>query len=195
MLALDTVIGSGGVLSHAPLRSQAALMMIDGFGLEGVTQLAVDSIFMLPHLGVLSSVHPAAAQEIFERDCVVYIGVSVVPVYPKNFKRGTVLADIFINDTKQGEVIAGEVDRFVSSDRALEARLKIVPKHRQVDVGVGAGKVIERIVRLGAEGVICDGRNRPFSPDSFTISAQRDVYQRLGLINESGVSGSRGGAL
>jgi len=188
MLALDTVIGSGGVLSHAPLRSQAALMMIDGFGLEGVTQLAVDSIFMLPHLGVFSSVHPAAAQEIFERDCVVYIGVAVVPVYPKSFKKGEVLADIFINDTKLGEVIAGEVNRFVSKEEALEARLKVVPRHRQVNIGGGAGKTVERVVKLGAEGVIVDGRNRPFSPDSFTISAQREVYQRLGLINESGVS-------
>jgi uncharacterized protein (TIGR01319 family) len=49
---LDLVIGSGGVLSHAPKRTQAALMMLDGFELEGVTALAVDSIFMMPHLGV-----------------------------------------------------------------------------------------------------------------------------------------------
>jgi hypothetical protein len=170
-------------------------MMIDGFGLEGVTQLAVDSIFMLPHLGVFSSVHPAAAQEIFERDCVVYIGVAVVPAYPKSFKKGEVLADIFINDTKLGEVIAGDVHRFVSKDEALEARLKVVPRHRQVNLGGGAGKTVERVVKLGAEGVIVDGRNRPFSPDSFTISAQREVYQRLGLINGSVVSGISGGVL
>src|SRR5262249_36434708 len=34
-MALDLVIGSGGVLSHAPRRAQAALMMIDAFAVEG----------------------------------------------------------------------------------------------------------------------------------------------------------------
>ena len=79
LMKLDIVIGSGGVLSHAPSRMQAALMMIDGFGLEGITQLAVDSIFMMPHLGVFASVHPEAAYEVFENDCLVQLGCAVVP--------------------------------------------------------------------------------------------------------------------
>jgi len=39
MMALDLVIGSGGVLSHAPRRSQAALMLLDAWQPEGFTQL------------------------------------------------------------------------------------------------------------------------------------------------------------
>ncbi|MEO8551008.1 MAG: glutamate mutase L, partial [Kofleriaceae bacterium] len=50
MMKLDLLVGSGGVLSHAPRRVQAMLMMIDAFEVEGVTELAVDSIFMMPHL-------------------------------------------------------------------------------------------------------------------------------------------------
>ncbi|MGB9590775.1 MAG: glutamate mutase L, partial [Candidatus Hydrothermia bacterium] len=61
MMTLNLLIGSGGVLSHAPRRSQAALMLLDSFQPEGVTFLAVDSIFMMPHLGVLSTVHEQAA--------------------------------------------------------------------------------------------------------------------------------------
>jgi len=38
MMALDLVIGSGGVLSHAPRRSQAALMLLDACQPEGFTQ-------------------------------------------------------------------------------------------------------------------------------------------------------------
>ncbi|KAB2895711.1 MAG: methylaspartate mutase, partial [Kofleriaceae bacterium] len=60
LMQLDLLVGSGGVLSHAPRRSQSMLMMIDAFQVEGVTEIAVDSIFMMPHLGVLSTVHPAA---------------------------------------------------------------------------------------------------------------------------------------
>ena len=56
MFELGLIIGSGGVLSHAPRRAQAALMMIDAFQPLGVTQLAVDSIFMMPQLGVLAQV-------------------------------------------------------------------------------------------------------------------------------------------
>jgi len=37
MMDLDLLVGSGGVLSHAPRRQQAAMMLIDGFLPEGVT--------------------------------------------------------------------------------------------------------------------------------------------------------------
>ena len=49
MRDLDLLVGSGGVLSHAPRRMQTAAMLIDAFQPEGITRLAVDSIFMMPH--------------------------------------------------------------------------------------------------------------------------------------------------
>ena len=52
LLELGLLVGSGGVLSHAPRRAQAAFMMLDAFLPEGLTHLAVDSIFMAPQLGV-----------------------------------------------------------------------------------------------------------------------------------------------
>jgi hypothetical protein len=60
-MALDLMVASGGVLSHAPRMEQTALMMIDAFEPEGFTEIAKDSIFMMPHLGVLASVNPRAA--------------------------------------------------------------------------------------------------------------------------------------
>lgn len=80
LLKLDIVIGSGGVLSHAPKRAQSALMMIDAYQPEGVTILTVDSIFMMPHLGVLSEHHSEAAYQVFERDCIVKVGTVIAPV-------------------------------------------------------------------------------------------------------------------
>ncbi|HNT34164.1 MAG TPA: glutamate mutase L, partial [bacterium] len=61
MMSLNLIVGSGGVLSHAPRRRQSMMMMIDAFQPEGVTRLAVDSIFMMPHLGVLAEVDKRAA--------------------------------------------------------------------------------------------------------------------------------------
>ena len=80
MLTLNMIVGSGGVLSHAPRMEQTAMMIIDAFAPEGVTLLAKDSIFMMPHLGVLGQVHPKAATEVFEKDCMVYLGTCVCPI-------------------------------------------------------------------------------------------------------------------
>ncbi len=80
MMGLNMIIGSGGVLSHSPRRHQAALMMMDGFEPQGFTELTVDSIFMMPQLGVLSTVHEKAALDVFEKDCLIRLGWCVAPV-------------------------------------------------------------------------------------------------------------------
>lgn len=183
MLKLDVVIGSGGVLSHAPSRMQAALMMIEGFGLEGVTQLAVDSIFMLPHLGVFASVHPEAAQEIFERDCIVYVGVAVVPLYPKTLAADTVLADVLVDGVPYGKAVAGRVLQ-VQFPKGTTGTISVVPRNRKVNVGAGLGNTCERRVHFGECGIIIDGRNRPLHSECLTPKAQRDVYAAVGLIEE-----------
>ena len=80
LLSLDMIVGSGGVLSHAPRRAQSALMMLDAYQPEGVTLLTVDSIFMMPQLGILSTVHPEAATQVFERDCLIVLGTCIAPI-------------------------------------------------------------------------------------------------------------------
>src|SRR5262249_23972398 len=80
MMKLDLIVGSGGILSHAPRRVQSMLMMVDAYEPVGVTTLSVDSIFMMPHLGVLSTVNEKAATDVFVRDCMVYLGPCVAPV-------------------------------------------------------------------------------------------------------------------
>jgi hypothetical protein len=182
LMELDVVIGSGGVLSHAPSRMQAALMMIDGFAVEGVTSLAVDSIFMMPHLGVLSSVHPQAAQEIFENDCLIKVGVSVVPVFPQHAGINSSLADVYVDGVKVGVIEQGSVSR-ISVSEGLQGTLRVVPLHKSVDIGAGAGVVYERVVDFGECGLIVDGRNRPFMSDSFSVESQRAVYRNLGLLD------------
>jgi uncharacterized protein (TIGR01319 family) len=183
LMRLDVAIGSGGVLSHAPSRMQAALMLVEGFGLQGVTQLAVDSIFMMPHLGVLASVHPQAAREVFENDCLIYLGSSVVPVYPAKRHYSGELATVFLNDQRIGSVLAAEVTRLTTPNTG-RGMLRVVPAHAAVDVGAGAGKVFEREVTLGECGIVCDGRNRPFALPEPRAMAQRLVFSNLGILRE-----------
>ncbi len=159
MMALDLVIGSGGVLSHAPRRAEAALMLLDAFQPEGVTELAVDSIFMMPQLGVLSTVLPEAATEVFNRDCLVPLGTAVAP-------RGDVREGVLATISATGgltldahPLTAGQLTR-CDLPAGATAELTITPA-RGVDVGAGPGHGVTRTVKGGLVGLILDGRGRP----------------------------------
>jgi uncharacterized protein (TIGR01319 family) len=160
MRTLNLLVGSGGVLSHAPRRVQTAAMLIDAFMPEGITQLAVDSIFMMPHLGVLSSVNELAATQVFERDCLIYLGTCVAPI--GQGKPGSLCAtyDLTLPSGKQsGSLKVGDLIHFpVEAD--CEAALVLKPE-RGWDAGAGPGQELRANIRGGEVGIILDGRGRP----------------------------------
>ena len=184
MMRLDLVIGSGGVLSHAPDRMSAALMMLEGFELQGFTQIAVDSIFMMPHLGVFASVHPDAAREIFLHDCLVNVAHALVPVFPRKWPAGSVLADVSLNGDLAAGIHAGKVYH-MELEPGAATRITVQPVSRNVDVGAGPGVPLEREFAAGLCGVILDGRNRPqqtaAEPD-LQIAERAAVMAALGLV-------------
>jgi len=159
MMKLDLLVGSGGVLSHAPRRTQSMLMMIDAFQVEGITELAVDSIFMMPHLGVLSTVHPDAATEVFEKDCLIRLGTCVAPVGRP--KRSLELCKIEIQRAGGGETTHLKVGdmRLLPLADGEKATLTVTPD-RHVDVGAGPGQPVRREIRGGVCGLVFDGRGR-----------------------------------
>lgn len=155
MLSLDLIVGSGGVLSHAPRRNQAMLMMIDAFQPEGVTHLAVDSIFMMPQLGVLAQVNEAAATQVFERDCLIHLGTCIAPV--------GVAAPGDLGLTISGDLMEtvpfGEL-RLYPLSVGEKARVTIQPE-RRLDMGAGRGQPVEAEVEGGVVGLVVDTRGRP----------------------------------
>ena len=155
MLSLDLIVGSGGVLSHAPRRNQAMLMMIDAFQPEGVTHLAVDSIFMMPQLGVLAQVNEAAATQVFERDCLIHLGTCIAPVgitSPGNL--GVTITGDLTETVPFGEL------RLYPLGVGEKARVTIQPE-RRLDMGAGRGQVVEVEVEGGVVGLVVDTRGRP----------------------------------
>ena len=155
MLSLDLIVGSGGVLSHAPRRNQAMLMMIDAFQPEGVTHLAVDSIFMMPQLGVLAQVNEAAATQVFERDCLIHLGTCIAPVgvgAPGDL-------GITISGDLTDTVPFGEL-RLYPLGVGEKARVTIQPE-RRLDMGAGRGQPVEAEVEGGVVGLVVDTRGRP----------------------------------
>jgi uncharacterized protein (TIGR01319 family) len=156
MMKLNMIVGSGGVLSHAPKRAQAALMMMDAYQPEGVTMLAVDSIFMMPQLGVLSTVHPEAAAQVFDRDCLIRLGSCVAPV--GQAKEGEPCLTIEYNG-KSETFRYGELRVLpLGVGETIQATIKPV---RGFDVGAGKGRAIDATLEGGVVGVVVDTRGRP----------------------------------
>ena len=164
LMSLDLLVGSGGVLSHAPLRVQTAAMLIDAFQPQGVTGLAVDSIFMMPHLGVLASVDEKAATDVFERDCLIMLGTCVG--LTGRGKQGQQcaayeLAPLGGVDTRLGSGSL-RVGDLVSLPLPEGAKAELVLRcERGWDAGAGPGIELRTTVRGGVAGVVLDARGRP----------------------------------
>jgi uncharacterized protein (TIGR01319 family) len=179
---LGLLVGSGGVLSHAPRRVQAALMMVDAFLPEGLTQLAVDSIFMAPQLGVLSTVHEEAAAQVFERDCLVRLGAVLAPIGPgkpgQPCVKVTVTAPGVAPATQT--VPCGELV-LMPLPKSGSAKIDAVPE-RGFDLGSGKGRALEATVPGGVVGLIVDARGR----QPFALPADRAArIQRLRAWNRA----------
>ena len=161
MLSLDMLVGSGGVLSHAPRRQQSMLMMIDAFQPEGLTHLAVDSIFMMPQLGVLAQVNAEAATQVFERDCLIHLGTCIAPVGVGKAGDACLSIEIHYPDkpTVADEIPFGEL-RLYPLGLDEKASLKLQPS-RRFDLGAGHGTSVETEAMGGVVGLVIDTRGRP----------------------------------
>jgi hypothetical protein len=157
-MKLDLLVASGGVLSHAPRMEQTALMLIDSFEPEGFTELAKDSIFMMPHLGVLASVHPEAAMEVFEKDCLVHLGTCVAPRGQGKPGKPCFAWELRGAIADRGSIDVGDMRRIPLAHDA-ECEMTVTPE-KGFDMGAGPGKPVTRAVRGGTVGLILDARGR-----------------------------------
>ena len=152
-------------------------MLIDGFYPEGITQLAVDSILMMPQLGVLAEIHPKAAMEVFHKDCLIRLGTCVAPVGVG--KVGDHCVDVTLEmpdgKTEKRSLKFGEM-AVIPLDVDTKAKATIHPA-RRFDVGGGRGKEIHTEINGGVVGVIIDARGRP-------LTLPTDRAERVRLLNE-----------
>ena len=170
MMDLDLIVGSGGVLSHAPRREQSAKMIIDSFMPEGITQLAVDSIFMMPQLGVLANISKKelgeearnAALEVFHKDCLIRLGTCITPI--GKVKKKSIVMRIKLTfpsgEKVEKELRKNELYRIKADYEEIIA--EVIP-HKKMDIGSGIGEPIKTTIYGGIVGIILDGRERPIS--------------------------------
>jgi len=178
MMSLDLLVGSGGVLSHAPRRHQGVMMMIDAFLPEGITRLAVDSIFMMPHLGVLAEISEKAATEVFEKDCIVYLGTCVAPVGKGKYGKTALSAEIILPDgsTFKEDIPFGEL-RLLKCGVGEKAKAVFKPS-QGLDLGEGKNQEITTELHGGVVGIVLDTRGR----NPFTLPENKE--ERVGLLKK-----------
>lgn len=180
-MKLDLLVASGGVLSHAPRMHQTAMLLIDSFEPEGFTTLSKDSIFMTPHLGVLAEVHPKAAAEVFERDCLVYLGTCVAakgegkpgkPCFKYTITGKTL--------NESGVMNYGELKLLpLGPDEKVQV---VIEPERGFDFGAGPGKRIEKTARGGTVGLILDARGRPLKLPEDRAACQATMSRWCGAM-------------
>ena len=172
LLLVDWLGGTGGLLSHAPRRVQSALILIDGFQVEGITNLFQDRVFMMPHLGVLSTVNKKAALQIFEKDCLIKLGPCIAfkgtlkeEDYGK--KIGTITITLPNGETIHEEPKYGTIKKIALTGEET-AKIEIKPERGfQIALGEGVFQNLNTTQNLnlngGAVGLIIDARGRPIT--------------------------------
>ncbi len=163
MKRIDYIIGTGGLLSRAPRRAQSMMILIDAFQPIGFTYIMQDSVFMIPHLGVLTKLYKDIALRIFEKECLIPLGTVIAARGSGNL--GDVIGDVTLehsNGKKEFFTLhVGEIRR-VEIQQSEEVTVTVTPT-KSFDFGVGFGKKVSKKVRGGVVGIIFDGRGRPIT--------------------------------
>jgi hypothetical protein len=148
--------------------------------------LAVDSIFMAPQLGVLSTVLEETAIQVFDRDCLVRLGAVLAPVGSGRAGQPCVTVEVSGPDMApvSRRVPFGELELLPLPPSGATARVSAVPE-RGFDLGAGRGHPVSAQVRGGCVGLIVDTRGRrPFvlpSDPAARIARLRAWNRALGV--------------
>ncbi|HUV74337.1 MAG TPA: glutamate mutase L, partial [Anaerolineae bacterium] len=161
---VDLIVGRGGVLSEAPVRGLAVLILLDAIQPTGICALALDQASLLPQLGALASLHPLAATQVLARDGILKLG-TVISLTGSG-KEGAVALKLKI-DYDDGQSLKVEVPygamEVIPLMEGRRAVVELRPSSR-FDVGLGKkGKGATTELDGGALGIIVDARGRPLS--------------------------------
>jgi hypothetical protein len=162
--SLHLIVGSGGVLSHAPNYTQAAMILIDALEPVGVSTLAVDRLGLLPALGGLLPVCPDAANQVMAHDALVTLGTVIAPMGQAPEGELAIVCNIEYNDGRMMtmEVPSGSL-RHVPVPSGQTVKVELYPDQR-FDLGLGrSGQAGATQVHGGPVGLLIDARGRPLA--------------------------------
>ncbi|MBN1966123.1 MAG: glutamate mutase L [Anaerolineae bacterium] len=156
---LSPLIGAGAALTNAPSPGYAALVLLDALQPSGVTDLWLDPAGIIPALGALAYVAPAAVVQMLETGDLTPLGTAICVDGKPALGKGSVQVRIKLDD---GQVIKHKV-----SGGMVWAYPLPPGQHASVRLSLSRGLSVngKRRLRLtltgGAAGLIIDARGRP----------------------------------
>ena len=160
METYDKIIGSGGVLSNAPTYRQATAMLLDALEPVGITEVLLDKVFMLPHLGAFAQLDEIGALELLQRDCLIPLATVIAPkgAVPHGVPALSISGRTSEGRPLEAEVCGGEVIVLpLSETETAEIRLR-------PHAGVSWPQATTLRLRGGQVGLVFDLRGRPLPP-------------------------------
>jgi hypothetical protein len=126
-------------------------------------------------------VHPKAAEQVFERDCLVYLGTCVCAKGTPKAGKTCFKYQLSGDCTESGEIAGGEL-KLINMGMDDHATISVTPA-RGIDLGNGPGKKVEGEVRGGSVGLILDGRGRPLTLPEERAACQKTVQGWLDSLD------------
>jgi len=192
-LKAGLIIGSGGLLASAPLRAQAAMILLNSIRTGGSSRLFVDSVFMLPHLGILSDTQPEVAMGVLDADCLIPLGTAIQPKVGQSRRSllsrataargGSATMRLSTDSGGSAEIVVGGDDLGVLPlAPGLTGEATILP-HGDQDFGGGPGVSVTIAVSGGEIGVMLDNRVDLYAGELAWPDAQRAGLVRRWLTS------------
>ena len=158
----EPIIASGSVITKAPTRNQALMMILNGLQPTGVTTIALDRNNLASSLGATASVTPLLTIQSLDATNFVNLCTIISPV--GNAPLGTPILRVRMTSDDRSEseleVKHGSL-AVIRLPLGQAGTLHLTPLHR-FDVGMGGFGRGGKVKVVGGElGVVIDARGRP----------------------------------
>ena len=163
----EPVLVTGSVLTRAPERGQALLILLDGLQPTGVTTLVLDQHHLASTLGAAGATNPLLSVQVLETNAFVNLGTVISPV--GEARHGTPVLKVRMS-TADGQETRLEVKQgsleVIPLPVGQKAQLQLTPLHRY-SVGMGGpGRGGGLRIVGGLFGVVIDARGCPLALSS-----------------------------
>ncbi len=174
MMKTQVVLGRGRVFTQNQT-TEATILLLDALQPQGVTEIMIDRLGVMPHLGMLLKESPQGAVQLLSRECLLKLGTCLAPKGRGNRSGVAMWIRMTKADgtTTEDEVSFGEL-RTLALGNGDRARLEVTPR-RGLDVGRGNGRRLEVDVVGGELGLIVDARGRPLE-----VPAEKHLLAKWG---------------
>lgn len=183
--ALDVVLGTGGVLAHAPQPAMSLLTMLDALQPRGITSFVLDPAHLANMIGGIAAVDQQAAAEVAESDtAMLQLGsvISATGSVPEGQTAVRVVLEFPDGHNHVEDVAQGSIVRLPLRP-GERATLGLYPAPT-IDIGLGPGHQARASepVEGGLVGLVVDARGRPIVlPELPAAIALRQAQWRRSL--------------